>query len=58
MLDIKNAMVLAVFIFLKHIMACVRDWQIQNIFYREESIPCTNFRVSLTSFACTLSEQS
>ena len=46
MLEIKNAVVLVVFVFLKHNGLCeiLAD---SNYFYRVESIPCTNFRVRL-----------
>ena len=50
MLEIKNAVVLVVFVFLKHNGLCeiLAD---SNYFYREESILSTNF---CTPLACTL----
>ena len=50
MLEIKNVLVVVVFIFLKHNGLCERLAD-SNYFYTEESITCMNFRVRLTSFA-------
>ena len=54
MLEIKNALVLLV-VFLKHGGLCGR---LADSNYIEELIPCTNFRVSVTPFACKLRAQS
>ena len=54
MFEIKHAVVVVAFIFLKHDGLCVGDRRLEdsNYFYTEESIPDTNFRVRVTSFAC------
>ena len=52
MLEIKNAVVVAVFIFIKHNGLCERSAD-SNYFYRVESILCTNFCVCIMSLACT-----
>ena len=56
MFEIKHAVVVVVFIFLKHDGLCVGDRRLEdsNYFYTEESIPDTNFCVLVTSFACRL----
>ena len=48
---------MAVFIFLKHNGLCgsLTD---SNYFYAEEPIPCTNYRVRVTPFACTFPSRS
>ena len=49
-LETKNTDAVVVFIFLKHNgLGRVADL---NYFYSEKSIPCTNFRVRVTPFAC------
>ena len=57
MLEIKNAVLEVVFIFLKHNGLF---WRLagSNYFYTEESIPCTNFRMRITSFGFTLRAES
>ena len=56
LLEIKNTVVVIVFIFLiKHIVLCGRLAHLYY-FYTEEAIPCTNFRLHVTPFACTLLE--
>ena len=52
MIEIKNAVVEVVFIFVKHNGLCGRLAD-SNYFYSEESIPCTNFHLYITLFACT-----
>ena len=52
MLEIRNV-VIFVLIFLKYNGLCGRLTD-SDYFYTKESIPCTNFRVRLTPFACTL----
>ena len=56
-MGIKNAVVVAVLIFLKH-NGLFGRLAYSNYFYTEESIPCTNFRVRATPFACTLRARS
>ena len=48
-LEIKNAVVVFVFIFLKHngLSGRLAD---SNYFHTEESIPCTNLRINVTPF--------
>ena len=53
MLEIKNVVVVVVFIFLKHNGLCGRLVD-SNYFYKEESMPCTNFCVHITLFVLTL----
>ena len=53
MLEIKNTVLVVVFIFLKHNSLCGRLVD-SDYFYTEESIQCTNFCVHITLFACTL----
>ena len=52
MLAIGNAVVM-IFIFLRHNGLSGRSKD-SNYFYTEKSIPCTNFCVQVTPFACTL----
>ena len=57
MLEIENTAVVVVFISLEH-----NDLRVRlvgsNYFYKEESIPCTNFCVRVTPFACMLRARS
>ena len=57
MLEIENTAVVVVFISLEH-----NDLRVRlvgsNYFYKEESIPCTNFCVRVTPFACILRARS
>ena len=53
MLEIENAVVVVVFIFLKHIGLCGRLAD-SNYFYTEASIACTNFCVCIVLFTCML----
>ena len=57
MLEIKIAVVVVVFIFLKHngLFGRLAD---SNYFYTEESILCTNFCVHVTPFVCMLRARS
>ena len=57
MLEIKNAVVVVVYIFIKYnrLRGGLPD---SNYFYTEEPIACTNFRVCQTPFACTLRTRS
>ena len=57
MLEIKNAVVVVVLIFLQHNGLCGR-FADSNYFCTEEPITCTNFCVRATSFACTLRAHS
>ena len=52
-LEIKNSAVVVVFIIIKYsgLYGRLTD---SNYFYTEESMPCRNFRVRLTPFACTV----
>ena len=52
MLEIKNPVVVIVFSFLKHYGQCERLAD-SKYFYKDKLIPCTNFRVPVTPFACT-----
>ena len=52
-LEIKNAVVVVVFIILKHNGLCGRQAD-SNYFYTKESIASTTFHVHIMSFACTL----
>ena len=56
MLEIKNAMVVVVFIFLKHSGLCGQAISSSQLF--SQSIPRMNFRASVTPFACTLRARS
>ena len=56
----KNAVVVVVFVFLKHDSLFGRklaeNWQIgrnSHYFYKEELIPNTNFCILVTPFVCT-----
>ena len=53
MLEIKNAVLVVVFIFFKHngLYGRLAD---SNYFYTKESILCTNFCACTTLFVCTL----
>ena len=53
MSEIKKAVVVVVLIFIKHNVLCGRLAD-SNYFCTEESIPCTNFCVRETPFACTV----
>ena len=55
MLEIKNAVVVVVLIFLKH--NCLCGQAISNFQLCSQSIPCTNFRACATPFASTLHAQ-
>ena len=57
MLEIKNAVIMAVFIFLKLNGLCGRLAD-SKYFYTEKSIPCTNFCVLVMLFVCMLSAWS
>ena len=54
MLEMKNAVVVVVLIFVKHNNGLSGKLADSNYFYTEESILCTNFRERVTQFACTL----
>ena len=57
MLEIKNPVVVNVFIFFKH--NCLRGRLVDsNYFYIGESVSCTNFRVRLTPLPRTLRARS
>ena len=51
--EIENSVIVVVLIFLKHRGLCGRLAD-SNFFYTEDSISCTDFRVRVTPFACTL----
>ena len=51
-LEIRNAVVMIVFIFVKHNGLCGR-FADSNYFYSEESILWTNFCVHIMLFVCT-----
>ena len=53
MLEIKNTVVVVVFIFLKHNGLCGKLADSNN-HYTKELIPCSNFCVQVTMFVCTL----
>ena len=53
MLEIKNAVVVVVSVFLKHSGLCGRLAD-SNYFYTEESILCVNFCVCVNLFVYTL----
>ena len=57
MLEIKNPVVVNVFIFFKH--NCLRGRLVDsNYFYAGESVSCTNFRVRVTPLPRTLRVRS
>ena len=55
--NLKTAVVVVNLIFLKHNGLCGRLTD-SNYSYADESIPCTNFRVCVTLFVCTLRARS
>ena len=57
MLEVENAVVVVVLVFLKHnvLRGILTD---SSYFYTDKSIWCTNFRVRVTPFARTLRARS